>query len=129
MKTLIASATLLFAATAFAAGAPNLTGKWQLHQNIAGHESDQNCSFVQSDAALTGTCKGTGQDDKDVQIKGSVDADKLTFQYETDYNGTPLTMKFTAPLNDSGKLVGTVTIDPFNVSGDFKVTRSSSDAK
>ena len=89
MKTLLASSALLFASSAFAAGAPSLTGQWSVHNSIAGNESDQECKFVQTDNKLTGSCKS---DDKEVQITGSLDGNKVTWKYESDYNGNPLTL-------------------------------------
>jgi hypothetical protein len=112
---------VLLASSAFAVAAPSLTGNWTVHSSIAGNDSDQECKFVQTDNTLSGTCKGN---DKDVTIKGSIDGNKLTWQYESDYNETPLTVKYTATLDDSGKISGTVDVDPFNVSGDFTATPS-----
>ena len=81
---------------------------------------------MQTDNKLTGTCKSQ---DKDVEIKGSIDGNKLTWQFESDYNGTPLTVKYTATLDDAGKITGSVDVDPFGVSGDFTATPSKSGDK
>src|SRR5215831_16261484 len=82
-KSLIASLLIFGAASAFAAGARNLTGNWSVHNSIAGNESDQECKFVQTENKLTGTCKGT---EKDVKITGSIDGKKVTWKYESEYN-------------------------------------------
>lgn len=120
MKRLFAATAVLFATSAFAAGAPNLTGEWNIHNNIAGNESDQPCKFALADTKLSGTCKT--QDDKDVEISGSVAGNKLTWKYESEYNGTPLTLIYTATLDDSGKIAGSVEVQPFGVTGDFTAT-------
>lgn len=120
MKKLLALSTLLLAASAFATGAPNLTGNWTVHNSIAGNESDQPCKFVLTDNKLTGSCKS--QDDKDLEVSGTLDGNKLIFKYESDYNGTPLTLSYTATLDDSGKIAGSVEVQPFGVSGDFTAT-------
>ena len=122
MKKLLACSALLFASSAFAAGAPGLTGQWSVHNSIAGNESDQECKFVQSDDKLTGSCKGTEQE---VQITGSLDGKKVTWKYEMDYNGSPLTLVYTATLDDSGKITGSVEVQPFGVTGDFTATSSA----
>lgn len=127
MKRVLAIGAVLFASTAFAAAAPNLTGKWTIHQSIAGNDSDQECNFVQTDSVLSGSCKN--QDGKDLQVKGSIDGNKANWQYDSDYNGTPLTAKYTATVDDSGKISGTVDVDPFGVSGDFTATPLKSDSK
>ena len=125
MKKLLATSALLFASAAFAAAAPNLTGNWTVHQSVAGNDSDQECKWVQAESKLTGTCRAADAD-KDVQITGAIDGNKLTWQYESEYNGTPLTVKYAATLDDSGKISGTVDVDPFGVSGDFTATPKKS---
>ena len=53
-----------------------------------------------------------------VKFTGKVDGKKLSWSYQMDYNGSPLTMNYEATL-DSGKMTGTVSVDPFGVSGDM----------
>ena len=127
MKKLLTFSTLFLASSAFAAGAPSLTGDWSIRNSIAGNESDLACKLVQTDNKLTGTCKN--QEDKDVAITGSLDGKKLTWQYESEYNGSPLTLVYTATLDDSGKITGSVEVQPFGVTGDFTATPSKESAK
>lgn len=127
MKKLLTASTLLFAATAFAAGTPNLTGNWTLHNNVAGNESDQPCKFVLTDNKLRGSCKS--QDDKDLAVTGTLEGNKLTFTYDSDYNGTALTLSYTATLDDSGKIAGKFEVQPFGVSGDFTATPAAEGGK
>jgi hypothetical protein len=126
MKILLASAAFLFAPSAFAAGAPSLTGQWSVHNSISGSESDQECKFVQTDNKLAGSCKSN---DKEVQVTGALDGNKVTWKYDSEYNGTPLTLTYTATLDDSGKIAGSVEVQPFGVSGDFTATLSKEAAK
>ena len=114
--TLIASLFVLAATSALAAAAPSLTGKWTLHNSIAGNESDQECNFVQTDTKLAGTCKGT---EKELQITGSIDGNKVTWKYDSEYNGTPITLTYTGTVDETGKIAGSVNVDPFGVAGDF----------
>ena len=127
MKKLLAlSAAVLFATTAFAAG-PDLTGQWSIHQNIANNESDQACKFVQKDNAITGTCKS--MEGKDLAVTGSVDGNKVTWKYDSEYNGSPLTLIYTATVDDSGKIAGSVEVQPYNVTGDFTATPAKDASK
>jgi len=126
MKTLAASITLLFASSAFAAGAPSLTGQWSIHNSISGSESDQECKFVQTDNKLTGTCKSDG---KEVKITGNLDGKKVTWEYDSEYNGTPLTLTYTATLGDTDKISGNVDVQPYGVTGDFTATPSKETGK
>ena len=96
-----------------------LSGKWKLHQSIAGNESDSDCTFTQKDNDLTGSCGGG---EKTIKISGKVDGKKVSWSYNSDYNGTPLTVKFSGTL-DSGKITGEVEVDPFSATGDFTATQ------
>lgn len=127
MKKLLGISALLFAVSAFAAGVPSLTGKWNLHNTVAGSESDQVCTLVQTDNKITGSCKS--QDGKDLAVTGSLDGNKATWKYDSDYNGTTLTLTYTVTLDDSGKVAGSVQVDPFGVSGDFTATPVKEAAK
>lgn len=121
MKKLLVFSALLISSTAFAAGTPNLTGQWAVHNSIAGNESDQDCKFVQTDNKLTGSCKDT---EKEVQVTGSIDKNKVTWTYQSDYKGTPLTLTYTGTLDDSSKIAGSVEVSPFGVTGDFTAVPS-----
>ena len=122
MKTVLRYALAIsMAALPVAAAEDTLTGKWQVHQNIAGNESDQTCAFTQTGGELTGSCDST-QGGK-VQVTGKVEAKKISWSFKTEYNGTPLTVKYTGTL-DSGKIAGTVEVPEFSVDGDFTATQS-----
>src|SRR6202051_4302420 len=118
MKILLATFALLFASSAF--GAQNLTGHWAIHNNIAGNENDQVCELAVTDNKITGICKS--QEDKDLPVTGTVDGNQVTWQYQSDYNGSPLTLIYKATLNDSSKFAGTVEVQPFGITGDFTAT-------
>jgi len=118
MKKLVTTSILLLASSAFAADAPNLTGRWSVHNSIAGDESDQECKFTQTENKLTGSCKS----DKEVQITGNVDGKKVTWKYDSEYNGSPLTLTYTATLDDFKKITGKVDVQPYGVTGDFTAT-------
>jgi hypothetical protein len=121
MKKLYAASVLLLTSSVFAAGAPSLTGQWNIHNSIAGNENEQECKLIQTDNKISGTCKS---EDKEVKITGSLDGKKLTWQYESEYNGNPLTLVYTATLDDSDKIAGSVEVQPFGVTGDFTATPS-----
>jgi hypothetical protein len=120
MKTIAASTFILLAtAPAFGAGNASMSGKWKVHTSIAGNESDQTCIFMQTDKDLTGTCSS---DEKTVKVTGSVENNKATWKYDSEYNGTSLTLTYTATLDAAGKITGTVEVQPFGVTGDYTAT-------
>ncbi len=120
----LATIVLLASAFAFAQAqgtSSSVAGKWKIHSSIAGNESDSTCTFVQNGNDLSGTCSGP---QGDVKLTGKVDGKNVTWSYQMDYNGSPLTMKYEGPL-DAGKIAGTVTVDPFGVSGDMTAVLSA----
>ncbi len=113
---LVSPLFLSAAKLAVAADAPGLTGRWSVHNKIAGNESDQLCTLTQTEKVLSGSCKS---DQSTVEVTGSVDAKKLTWQYKSEYNGTPLTLIYTATVDDPAKISGAVEVQPFGVTGEF----------
>ncbi|MGA8598536.1 MAG: hypothetical protein WB676_27780 [Bryobacteraceae bacterium] len=114
-------ALLLMGLAALPSFADPLAGKWQIHSNIAGNESDLTCDLTQKDADLSGTCKSEQQT---VTITGKVDGKKVTWSYKSEYNGSPLTVNYEGKLESDTKIVGTVTVPEFSVDGDFTATLS-----
>ncbi len=118
MRTLFLS-ILLASASAWAASADNvsLSGKWKIHSNVAGNESDAQCTFTQQDTALSGNC---ATENGDKPLSGQVDGQKITWSYDSDYEGTPLTVKFSGTMDSAApKLSGSVSVEQFQVDGDF----------
>lgn len=117
--SLAASALLALASTAFAATLPSLSGQWAVHSSVDGNEHDQVCTFVQADNKLTGSCKS---EDKTHPLIGTVDGANIMWTYDSEYNGTPITLTYTATLTGAPNFSGSVDVDPFGVSGDFTAT-------
>jgi hypothetical protein len=121
MKRFTLISWLLFApALARAADNDSLSGKWQVHGSIAGNESDQSCTFTQKDEDLTGSCSS---DRGTVEITGKVNGKKVSWSYKSEYEGTPLTVKYEGVLN-SAKITGTMSVPEFSVEGEFTATQS-----
>ena len=121
MRTLLLSVLLASAATtSLAADNATLNGKWKIHNDFSGNESDVTCAFTQKDKDLSGSC---ATDNGDKPLTGKVDGKTITFQYDSEYQGTPLTAKYSGALDSTGaKLSGTVTVDAFSAEGDFTGT-------
>jgi hypothetical protein len=118
MRTLFLS-ILLASASASAVWADNvsLSGKWTIHSNVAGNESDTDCTFTQKDDQLSGTCT-TAHGDK--SIAGKVDGLKIAWSYDTEYDGSPLTLKYKGTIDSAAtKLAGSVIVEQYGIDGDF----------
>jgi hypothetical protein len=114
---LFASSTLVLSA----ADAPSATGSWQIHNSIAGNESDMACSFTQKDSDLTGTCSSTSGA---VTINGKIDGKKVNWTYKSEYNGGPITMTYKGTADSTEKISGSVTVEEYSVDGEFTATKS-----
>ena len=116
LSAVLAASTVL----AFAADNASVSGKWNVHSNVAGNESDSVCTFTQKDADLTGTCK---TDTGEGKATGKVEGTKITWSFESEYNGSPLTIKYSGTVDPAtNKIVGTVNVEQFGVEGDFTAT-------
>jgi hypothetical protein len=123
MRTLFLS-ILLASASALAVPADNvsLSGKWEVHSNVAGNESDVECTFIQKDNDLGGSC---ATDNGDKPLTGKVDGAKITWSYDSEYEGTPLTVKYSGTIDSAAaKLSGSVSVEQFGVDGDFTAALS-----
>lgn len=121
MRSLVRSVVLASTCVlALAADNASVGGKWNVHNNIAGNESDTVCTFTQKDTDLTGTCKN---DNGEGKATGKVDGTKITWSYDSEYNGSPLTVKYSGTFDSAAsKITGTVTVEQFGVDGDFTAT-------
>ncbi len=106
---------LLFAAAAAFAG--DVSGKWNIDGSVAGYELKTTGTLKQEEAKLTGTCK-TG-DQKAEEVTGEVTGDKVVFKHGGDYQGTALTITYSAKLAEDGTMKGDINVAPFDAAGDF----------
>ena len=114
---------LLFAVSAAAVAADaSVDGKWDVSTSIAGYDGSMVCSFTQKDPAISGSCTG---DDGDHPLTGTVDGNKVTWQYKSEYNGQPLTITFTATVAAPDQFAGNVDVEPMGVGGDFTAKRKN----
>jgi len=114
---LYALAILLAATPAIAAD--SVSGKWQIHQSIVGNESDLSCTLTQTGDDLAGTCDIPAGA---VKISGKVSETKVSWTFQSEYNGSPLTMKYSGTVASPTKMTGTVSVDPYGVEGEFTAT-------
>jgi hypothetical protein len=113
---ILSLAMMSVAGVAAAADEGPFNGKWQVQQNIAGNESTQLCTFAQKGTELSGTC---GSEERKFTVAGKVEDKKVSWSYQVEYNGSPLTLKYSGILDAQNKITGTVLVEEYSVSGDF----------
>lgn len=123
MKSLLLSFLLTSATVvATAADAPTVTGKWAIHNNIAGNENDMSCNLTQNAADLTGDCTA---ESGSVKVTGKVDGKNVSWVYKSEYNGSPITLTYKGTLDTAAnKITGTVNVEEYSVDGEFTATQS-----
>jgi hypothetical protein len=116
MKTILHAVLTILIAAMILSAADTVSGAWQVHQNIVGNESDMACTFTQTGDDLAGSCDGPNGN---MKLTGKVAEKKVTWTIQFDYNGTPLTLKYSGTLASATKMTGSVSVDPYQVDGEF----------
>jgi hypothetical protein len=88
------------------AQAADVSGDWKIDGEISGYTVNSVCTLKQQDNKLTGECKS---DQNDSPLKGEVDGQKVTWQYDVDYNGEKYTLQWTATLESDTAMKGTIS--------------------
>ena len=117
-RLLIAAAFALAPATVFAA---DLSGAWTIHGDIGGSiQWTSACTLKQdADGKLSGTCKGT--QNEDAAASGAVAGTALTLAYDTTYQGSPVHLAYKGDVQADGTAKGTV--DTGGPAGTFTLTK------
>ncbi len=81
-----------------------------------------NAHSLRKTMSLGGSC-ATEHGDK--PLTGKVDGTKITLSYDSEYEGTPLTVKYSGTIDSAAaKLSGSVSVEQFGVDGDFTAALS-----
>jgi hypothetical protein len=111
---------LALLASLHAAPADSVTGKWQLKGDVVGNPLNTVCDIKQTGATLSGSC--TGDTGVPTPITGTVKDGVVTFQHGGDYQGTELTIVYSAKFETPTQLKGTIEVKPFSAEGTFTAT-------
>jgi hypothetical protein len=103
-----------------AAAEPSVSGEWSIHRSAAGNESTQTCHLTQTGPKLTGTCESQKGP---VQITGKIEGAKATWTFQTDRDGSPLTIIYKGTVESATKMNGSVTAVEFGIEGEFTATK------
>jgi hypothetical protein len=99
--------SLLVGATAFAA---DFSGTWNISSKVGDNPVSIQCTLVQRDNALTGTCKPAQFDPS--ATTGTVSGATATWGYEVVFNGNKNHVEYEATLGADGTLSGTLHLGP-----------------
>lgn len=94
-------------------------GTWKVTGNVQGVGVVLLCKLAaDADMKVTGTC--SGDEGGDHAVKGSVKGATLTWQFDSTYEGSAITVSLTGTSDATGaKMTGTIYVDPMGADGDF----------
>jgi hypothetical protein len=98
----------------------DVSGVWNVEGDIAGNPIIAACTLKQEEAKLSGACKSElGNSD----LTGSVDTDKVKWQYEIEYQGMKYTLVYEAKLDSETSMKGTVSVASGEGDGAFSAKK------
>ena len=107
---LVASATAVFAA--------DLSGTWAVDGAVYGNQVNYACTLKQDGENLSGTAR---LQDKDIPVTGTIREKAVSWKFEIEYNGAPLTLEFNGTLASDNEITGAIAVA--GVTGDFTAKR------
>ena len=93
-----------------AASAGDFSGTWNISSKVGDNPVSIQCTLVQRDNALTGTCKPAQFDPS--PTTGTVSGAKATWGYDVVFNGNQNHVEYEATLAPDGTLSGTLHLGP-----------------
>jgi hypothetical protein len=118
-KTLLALYLAVVAVVTVAA--IEVAGTWKVVGDVYGNPVNFDCALTQAGDALTGTAKF--EDGKEVPVTGSVKEKTVTFEFDSENQGTTYHLVFTGTLGDDGGLTGSIAVA--GVEGTFTATKQA----
>lgn len=122
MKNIIVTLFSLICVSAALAADVNMTGVWKVDSDTVGNVSSTLIPFKQEGTKLTGTMKSP--EGQEMAITGKVEGKKVTWSYDTEWQGNPLTIVHVGTLDDTGtSITGASEVQPMGVEGSFVATK------
>ena len=121
MKAFLSAVILVSTASLAAADPSSFAGKWQVHNDIAGNISEFTCTFEQNGTELAGDCVTA---ENTIKITGTVEEQKISWVFKSEYNGSPITLTYKGSLNEEQKIEGTVFVEEYSAEGNFTATQT-----
>ena len=95
----------------------SIAGTWKIAGDVVGNPVNTTCVIKQAGSTLTGNCANDAKGP--YALTGDVKDGKVTFQYDIDYEGQPLTIIYSATVTAARELKGTIDVKPMGATGTF----------
>ena len=103
----VALALCAVALAAVSVLAADVSGTWNVDGDVVGNPVKFPCVVTQKGEDLTGTATLEG---KDVPVTGTVKEKVVTFEFDTENQGSTYHLVFSGTLGDDGGLTGTIAV-------------------
>jgi hypothetical protein len=87
--------------------AADVAGTWNVDGDVVGNPVKFTTVWTQDGETLSGTATLEG---KEIPVSGSVKENAVTFEFDTEHEGTTYHMVFTGTLDDDGGLKGAIAV-------------------
>jgi hypothetical protein len=94
--------------------AADVSGAWKLEGDIAGVHINRVCTIKQADTKISGACKNPTNE---LALSGEVNGSNVTWSYDTEYEGSKITLVFKGTLEAGSSMKG--KIETAGTTGDF----------
>jgi len=109
---------------ATAAVPSDAAGTWTVDGDVQGTPVKMTCVLAVAEHKLTGTCAGAGDDPTARPVIGQLTGKGLSWRFDSQYQGTPITLTMTGELIPGGtKMNGSIAVSPFDAYGTFAAVK------
>jgi hypothetical protein len=103
---------------------PASTGTWKIAGDVQGTPVNMTCVLTETELKIAGSCTGAAGDMKPRAIAGEVKEGTVSWHFNTEYEGNPITVSMAGKLTEDGdKMSGTMYVDPMQVDGTFAAVK------
>jgi hypothetical protein len=108
-------------ATITVAAATDVAGTWKVDGDVYSNPVKFDCTLKQDADALAGTAKF--EDGREAAVTGTLKEKTVTFEFDSEKDGTTYHLVFTGTIGDDGTLKGTIAVA--GVEGTFTATKAA----
>jgi hypothetical protein len=93
-----------------AAFAADISGDWKIEANLGETPITVNCTLIQTDDELTGSCVPVMDNPEPAELAGTVEGSRAHWDYDVVFNGNPGHVAYDAEIESDTEMSGTLTL-------------------
>lgn len=121
MKRVFSVAAVMAVVCAPMLAAPTPSGTWKVVGDVQGVPVNLTCTLAVADNKVSGAC--VDDNSKSHPVTGELKDKVVSWSFNSEYEGSPITVNLAGTVDaTSGKMSGTIAVDPMQVDGQFSAT-------